>query len=183
MTSKLQFSGDSKKDVSSKNICLEIIVHIEFQLNFKILHIYPLSILIHPASKKVSLKLNELEFIFFSRLSHLASSSTKIILIFTRILALKAHGDKGHTVNVQHKWNDGCTKGYEHLLISAVAPAFPTTYCLLYGSISCLLIISQKSHEILLLCYTFFLISCSKQPTYTFLFFHDSSVGKRITRA
>jgi len=103
MTSKLQFSGDSKKDVSSKNICLEIIVHIEFQLNFKILHIYPLSILIHPASKKVSLKLNELEFIFFSRLSHLASSSTKIILIFTRILALKAHGDKGHTVNVQHK--------------------------------------------------------------------------------
>lgn len=55
MTHKLQFPGDNKKDVTSRNICLEIIFHTEFQLTFKVLHICHLSILIHPASQRVSL--------------------------------------------------------------------------------------------------------------------------------
>lgn len=131
MTAKLQFSRECKKDVSSKNICLEMILHIELQLNFKILYICWLSILIYPANWNVSLAQNELQFIFFNRLSHLVASSTKIILIFTRIVALKAHGDKGHTVNVQHKWNYGYMKGYGHLLSSSAASEFHTSYCLL----------------------------------------------------
>lgn len=63
MTHKLQLPGDSKKDVTSRNICLEITFHTEFQLTFRVLYICPLSIFIHPASRRVSLAQNALKFV------------------------------------------------------------------------------------------------------------------------
>lgn len=93
MTHKLQLPGDSKKDVTSRNICLEITFHTEFQLTFKSIIHLP-SFYFHSPCKSKSINSTKCTKICtFKRLSHLVNSTTNIILIFIRILALKSHGE------------------------------------------------------------------------------------------
>lgn len=82
---------------------------------------------------------------------------------------------------MQHKWNYGCTKGCGHLLILS-QQSLSLAHCHKYGNISYLLILLFHTRAMKDFYLPYIFLNLLFKTTYTVLYFHDSSLGKKKTR-